>query len=66
MYDLIIIGGGPAGLTATVYAVNKRLNVLLVAEDLGGKSNYRLTLKGMEGHEFITGDDILDKFKNQV
>lgn len=66
MYDLIIVGGGPAGLTATVYAVHKRMNVLLVTEDLGGKANYRLTLRGMEGHEFITGDDILEKYKNQV
>jgi len=66
MYDLIIIGGGPAGLTATVYAVHKRLETLLITEDLGGKANYHLMLKGMEGHEFITGDDVVDKFKNQV
>ena len=35
MNDLIIIGGGPAGLTAAVYALNKRLNVLLISEDPG-------------------------------
>ena len=44
MYDLIIIGGGPAGLTAAVYAIRKRLNVLLLTKDLGGKTNYRLAL----------------------
>ena len=37
MYDLIVIGGGPAGLTATIYAIRKRLNVLLVTKDLGGQ-----------------------------
>jgi thioredoxin reductase len=31
MHDLIILGGGPAGLTATIYALRKRLNVLLVS-----------------------------------
>ena len=44
MYDLIIIGGGPAGLTAAIYAIRKRLNVLLISKDLGGKTNFRLQL----------------------
>ena len=44
MNDLIIIGGGPAGLTAAVYAIRKRLEVLLLYKDLGGKTNYRLAL----------------------
>jgi NADH-dependent peroxiredoxin subunit F len=66
MYDVIVIGGGPAGLTATVYAVHKRLESLMIYDDLGGKANYHLTLKGMEGHEVITGDDIVEKFKSQV
>ena len=66
MYDVIIIGGGPAGLTAAVYVVHKRLEALLISEDLGGKSNYHLSLKGLEGHEYITGDEIIEKFKNQV
>lgn len=66
MYDLIIIGGGPAGLTAAVYALRKRLETLLISEDLGGKANYHLTLRDMEGYEVITGDEVVDKFKNQV
>ena len=48
MYDLIVLGGGPAGLTATVYAIRKRLNVLLITRDLGGKTNYRLQLPFVE------------------
>jgi len=38
MYDLIVVGGGPAGLTATAYAIRKRLNVLMLTKDLGGKT----------------------------
>jgi alkyl hydroperoxide reductase subunit F len=47
VYDLIIIGGGPAGLAATVYALRKQLNTLLVTKDLGGKTNFRLSLENM-------------------
>ncbi len=39
MYDLVVVGGGPAGLTATIYGIRKRLDVLLVSKDLGGKTN---------------------------
>ncbi|MCB9154388.1 MAG: thioredoxin-disulfide reductase, partial [Caldilineae bacterium] len=56
MYDLIILGGGPAGLTATVYAIHKRLETLLITEDLGGKSNYRMHIRGLEGYETINGE----------
>ncbi|MGE5262885.1 MAG: NAD(P)/FAD-dependent oxidoreductase [Acidobacteriota bacterium] len=66
MYDLIIIGGGPAGLTAAAYAINKRLETLVLSEDLGGKINYQLNLKGVEGHEIITGADVVEKFKRQL
>ena len=66
MFDLIIIGGGPAGLTAAVYALNKRLDTLLISEDLGGKTAYGLEVKGYEGHEVIRGGEIVEKFKRQL
>jgi len=66
MLDLIIVGGGPAGLTATAYALNKRLDALLITEDLGGKTAYGLEVKGYEGHEVIRGSEVVEKFKRQV
>ncbi len=66
MYDLIIIGGGPAGLTAAIYAIRKRLNVLLVSEDLGGKTNYHLDLPGIEGYQVIRGVEVVNKFKSEL
>ncbi|MGA9532709.1 MAG: FAD-dependent oxidoreductase [Anaerolineales bacterium] len=66
MYDLIIIGGGPAGLTATVYALRKRLNVLLVTRDLGGKTNYRLQLPFVEKHLVINGEEVVNRFVNEI
>ena len=66
MYDLIILGGGPAGLTATVYAIRKRLEALLITEDLGGKANYRMHLRGLEGFEAINGEEFVRRFQGQV
>ena len=66
MYDLIVIGGGPAGLTATMYAIRKRLNVLLVTTELGGKTNYRLALPWVEDYQGINGLEVVNKFKSEL
>lgn len=66
MYDLIILGGGPAGLTAAIYAVRKRLDVLLLSKDLGGKTNFRLQLPDVEHHLVINGEEVVNRFVNEV
>lgn len=66
MYDIIVIGGGPAGLTATIYAIRKRLNVLLVSKDLGGKTNYHLELPDQESRQVIRGVEVVDKFRREL
>ena len=66
MYDLIIIGGGPAGLTAAIYAIRKRLNVMVLSRDLGGKTNYRLALPWIEDYQVIKGLEIVNKFRTEL
>jgi alkyl hydroperoxide reductase subunit F len=66
MYDLIIVGGGPAGLTAAVYAIRKRLNVMLISEDLGGKTNYHMEWKHADPYQVIRGVEIVDRFKREL
>lgn len=66
MYDLIIIGGGPAGLTAAIYAIRKRLNVLLLSKDLGGKTNYHLSLPWVEDYQVIKGLEVVNKFRTEL
>jgi len=66
MYDLIVVGGGPAGLTAAIYALRKRLNVLLVTKDLGGKTNFHLGLPWIEDYQVIRGLEIVNKFRSEL
>ena len=66
MYDLIIIGGGPAGLTASIYAIRKRLNVLTISKDLGGKTRLKLSIPWAEDYHVIKGLEIVDKFKHEL
>lgn len=66
MIDLIIIGGGPAGLTAAVYAIRKRLNCLLVSPDLGGKANARMQIEGIDTFNVINGADLVRRFRNEI
>ena len=66
MYDLIIVGGGPAGLTAAIYAIRKRLNILVISKDLGGKTNYRLALPWIEDYQIIRGLEVVNKFRTEL
>jgi alkyl hydroperoxide reductase subunit F len=66
MYDLIVIGGGPAGLTAAIYAIRKRLDILIVTKDLGGKTNYHLALPWIEDYHVIRGLEVVNKFRNEL
>ena len=45
MYDLIVIGGGPTGITAAVTAINRRLETLIIAERWGGQTTYSMDLE---------------------
>ena len=64
-YDLIIIGGGPAGLTAAVYASVTRLHTFLICKDIGGQAIDSTKIKNYMGFDFITGPELVEKFKDQ-
>jgi thioredoxin reductase len=66
MYDLIVIGGGPAGITAAATAINQRMETLIVAQRWGGQTTYTMQLEEMEGREIITGETLLDAFRRQL
>jgi NADH-dependent peroxiredoxin subunit F len=66
MYELIIVGGGPAGMTAAVYAARKQLNTLLISSDVGGQVMWTNSIENYMGYQFIEGDDLVARFQKQV
>lgn len=66
MYDLIIAGAGPSGLTAAVYAARKKLSTLLICKEIGGQVNWTSGVENYMGYQFIEGPELMSKFENQV
>lgn len=66
IYDLIIIGGGPAGSGAAVYAARKRLNTLFITAEFGGQSVVSEKIHNWIGTTEITGTKLAEDLKNHV
>jgi NADH-dependent peroxiredoxin subunit F len=66
MYELIIIGGGPAGMAAAVYAARKLLRTLLISIDIGGQVNWTNGVENYLGYQFIKGYELISKFEQHV
>ena len=65
--DLIIIGGGPAGIAAGIYAGRQKLNTLLVTKEWGGQIGKKtIPIENYPGFENITGKELIDKLKNHL
>ncbi|MEX2029231.1 MAG: FAD-dependent oxidoreductase [Candidatus Paceibacterota bacterium] len=65
-YDLIIIGGGPAGAGAAVYASRKRLNTLLIVAEWGGQSLVSEQIYNWIGTPSLSGNELAENFKKHV
>ena len=63
IYDLIIIGGGPAGITAGIYAGRQRMKTLLITKEFGGQMAKKSTeVCNYPGFEKISGMELIEKF----
>lgn len=62
VYDVAVIGAGPAGLAAAIYAVRKNLATILIAFDLGGQLGTTYEVANYPGFQLITGPDLVQKF----
>ncbi|OGG87763.1 hypothetical protein A2592_03545 [Candidatus Kaiserbacteria bacterium RIFOXYD1_FULL_42_15] len=66
MYDLIIIGGGPAGIAAGVYAARKRLRTLFVTKEWGGQSIVSPDIQNWIGTPSISGDKLAKDLESHL
>jgi len=67
LHDLIIIGGGPAGITAGIYAARQKLNALLISKEFGGQmARKTVAIENYPGFEKISGFELIQKFETQL
>ena len=66
MYDLIIIGGGPAGVAAAVYAARKRLKTVIVTEEIGGQSTVSEGIENWIGSPRVHGTELAKMFRTHL
>lgn len=66
IYDLIIVGGGPGGVAAGVYAARKRLKTLFVAESIGGQSEVSADIQNWIGIPSMSGLEMAEKLEEHL
>lgn len=65
-YDLIIIGGGPAGLTAAIYASRYKLNTLIISENMGGTAATAYKICNYPTYKDIKGFELMQKYLKHI
>ncbi len=66
MYDVIIIGAGPAGMTAAVYSARQKLKALVLTDNIGGQTLWSTEIRNYTGYNLISGFELTEKFKKHV
>jgi alkyl hydroperoxide reductase subunit F len=66
MYDVIIIGAGPAGMTAAIYTARKKLKTLVLTKDIGGQMVWSSDVENYPGFLATSGADLTLKFQEHV
>ena len=66
MYDVVIIGGASAGLTAAMYTSRQGLRTLVITKDIGGQAILTNDIENFPGFGHIGGFDLMSKFEKQA
>ena len=66
IYDVVIVGAGPAGMSAAIYATRKNLSTLIIASDIGGQLGTTYEVSNYPGFHMITGPDLVKQFEEHM
>jgi alkyl hydroperoxide reductase subunit F len=66
MYDTIIIGGGPAGLTAAIYAARREMKTLLITKHIGGQVIWASVIENYPAFKSIPSSELIAKMEEQT
>ena len=66
MHDILILGGSAAGVTAAIYAARRKLDIKLIAGDIGGEIATTDIIENYPGYSTVGGLELAGKFKEQL
>jgi len=66
LYDVIIIGAGPAGLSAAIYTIRKMLKTLIISKDIGGQITWTSDVENYLGFSQVNAAELVTKFEDHV
>ena len=66
MYDVTIIGAGPAGLSAGVYCARKMMDTLVISSNIGGQATWSWEVENYLGYQLITGVELVERFRDHL
>lgn len=66
MYDVVIVGAGPAGLTAALYTTRRKLSTLVLSKDIGGQAATTTVIENYPGVGSVDGFELMQQFKQQA
>ena len=66
VHDVVIVGAGPAGLTAAVYCARKFMKTIVIGENVGGQAAWSWAIENYMGFPTITGGELIRKFEEQA